>query len=133
MKLELCNGGMGSSSKCDGKGAVGCLLTLTLLLAATSVAIKVGPLYYSYSSFESGVKTEASRAGAHFFDDETIIKDILDLAKRNEIRLARENIKVDRFAGQIHLYITYAVPVDFVLYQRNLNFEIKASSLVGAL
>jgi hypothetical protein len=133
MKSELRHSNMRNFSGCDGRGTAGCLVSLTLLLAATFISIKVAPLYYSYSSFESGVKTEASRAGAHFFDDETIIKDVLDLAKRNEIRITRESIKIDRFAGQIHIFVAYEVPVDFVLYQRNLNFEIKASSLIGAL
>jgi hypothetical protein len=133
MKLHLRNIGSEILSQSDGKGAAGCLLSLALLLAATFVTVKVGPLYYSHSSFESGVKTEASRAGAHFFDDETVIKDVLDLAKRNEIRLARENIKIDRFAGQIRIYISYSVPVDFIFYQRSLNFEVNTSSLIGAL
>ena len=117
----------------DGKGTAGCMISVLLLLVAVFVGIKLIPIYYSNSNFESAVKTEASRAGAHFFDDDTIIKDVLDLAKRNDIRIKRDNIKVERFNGQVHLYITYSVPVDFVFYQRNLIFNVKSSSLIGSL
>jgi hypothetical protein len=118
---------------CDGKGTAGCLLSLVLLFAAIFVGIKVIPIYYSNSNFESAIKTEASRAGAHFFDDETIIKEVLALAKRNEVRIKRDNIKVERLAGQVHISITYSVPVDLIFYQRNITFNIKTSSLLGAL
>jgi hypothetical protein len=133
MKRKLRHGQIESFSGCDGKGIAGCLVSLFVLLVAIFVGIKVIPIYYANSSFESAVKTEASRAGAHFFDDETITKDVLDLAKRNDIRIKRENIKIERFAAQVHMYITYSVPVDFVFYQRNLVFNIKTSSLIGSL
>lgn len=111
----------------------GCLFFLLLLVVAVFVGIVIGPPYYSHYGFETDVKAEASRAGAHFFDDETVIKDILAIAKRNEIRLVRENVKIERFAGQLFLTIRYSVPVDFIVYERSLNFEIKASSYIGRL
>ena len=62
-----------------------------------------------------------------------MIKDLIDLAKRNEIRLTRENISIDRFAGQVHLTIRYSVPVDFILFEHDLSFKIDESSFVGTL
>jgi hypothetical protein len=122
-----------SLSGCEGKGNVGCLLSILLLLVAIFAGAKLIPIYYSNSNFESDVKTEASRAGAHFFDDGTIVKDVLDLAKRNDLRIKRENIKIERFAGQVHLQVTYNVPVDLVIYKRIIIFHIVATSLVGSL
>jgi hypothetical protein len=133
MKRKSQYGNLESFSGCDGKGTAGCLFSLLLLLVAVFVAVKLVPIYYSSSNFESDVKTEASRAGAHFFDDAMIIKDVLDLAKRNDIRVKRDNIKIERFAGQVHLQVTYNVPVDLVIYKRNIIFNIKSSSLVGSL
>ncbi len=117
----------------DGKGLAGCLFFLLLLAITAFVGIIIGPAYYSHYGFETDVKAEASRAGAHFFDDETVLRDIMDLAKRNEIRLNRENVKIERFAGQLYLTVRYNVPVDFIVLQRNLNFEIRASSYIGRL
>lgn len=117
----------------EGKGTTGCLVFLALLGIAVYVGLQIAPPYYSFSGFETDVKTEVSRAGAHFLDDETIIKDVLDLAKRNEIRLTRENIKIERFAGQVLVTVRYSVPEDFVVYRRNATFEVKATSYVGRL
>ncbi len=117
----------------EGKGAIGCILSMVLLGIAVLVGVKVGPPYYSFTSFQTDVKTEVSRAGAHCFDDDRVIKDILDLARRNEIKLTQENIRIERFAEKMFVTINYNVPVDFVVYQRDLDFEIKASSYIGRL
>jgi hypothetical protein len=117
----------------DGKGTSGCILFLLLSVLAGFVAMRVGPDFYAYKSFEGEVKTEVSRAGAHFADDETLLNNLVFLAKKNEIRVARENVKIERFAGQVHVTVRYTVPVDLVFYQREIEYEIKASSYVGRL
>ncbi len=117
----------------EGKGLIGCVIFIVLFAVAIFLAITLGPIYYSNYKFESELKTEASRAGSHFMDDETVMKDVMDLAKRNEIQLAREDIKLERFAGQLHITVHYSVPVDLLITRRNLNFGITASSFVGAL
>jgi hypothetical protein len=117
----------------EGKGVVGCILLIVLLGVAIYLAIVLAPIYYANFSFESNVKTEISRAGAHFLDDETVIKDIMDMARRDEIRLTRQNISVERFAGQIHLKVRYSVPVDFILFEHDLGFKIDVSSFIGTL
>jgi hypothetical protein len=117
----------------EGKGMIGCALLIVVIGVAIYLGIVLAPIYYANFNLESGVKTEISRAGAHFLDNETMVKDVLDLARRNEVRLTRENISVDRFAGQVHLTVHYSVPVDFILFEYNLNFEIKESSFIGTL
>ena len=112
---------------------IGCILLIVLIGVAIYLGIVLAPIYYANFNLESGVKTEISRAGARLLDNETIVKDILDLARREEIQLKKENISVERFAGQVHLTVQYSVPVDFILFKRNLNFEIKESSFVGTL
>ena len=117
----------------QGKGALGCLLSILLLAVGTFVVVQVGPPYFAYKSLEGDVTTEVSRAGAHFFSDETLIQNILDVAKKNETPLKRENIKLTRLAGQVQVLIQYKVPVDLFLFQHVFQFDIKASSFVGAL
>jgi hypothetical protein len=122
-------------SLCDseGKGVLGCMLMIVLLGVAIYLAIVLAPIYYANFNMESEVKTEVSRAGAHFLDDETIVKDILDMARRNEISLKRQDITIERFAGQIHINVHYSVPVNYILFERDLPFRIKASSFIGAI
>jgi hypothetical protein len=117
----------------EGKGLFGCLIFIVLAAVAIFLAIKLGPLYYANYNLESDVRTEVSRAGARSLDDDTIVHDIIDMGRRNEIRLAKQNIKIDRFAGQIHIEVSYAVPVDFVFFEHDVNFQIKASSFMGTL
>jgi hypothetical protein len=117
----------------EGKGLIGCMMALVLFAVAIYLGITLGPIYYSNFNLENGVKTTASRAGAHFFNDEMIIAEVMDLAKRESIRIKKENIDIDRFAGQVHIKVNYSVPVDFLIFERDLNFKIDASSFIGAL
>jgi hypothetical protein len=117
----------------DGKGMIGCLLSIVMLAVAIYLGIILVPIYYSNFNFENDIKTTASRAGAHFMDNDQVIRDILALAKRNEIRITREDIKVERFAGQLHIRVNYSVPVDFIVLEHDLDFKIEASSFIGAL
>ena len=109
------------------------MFLLALLGVAIFLGIKLVPIYYAGSNFESDVKTEASRAGAHSLDNETVTKDILDLAKRHEIPLNKGNIRLDRVVGQLRIAVRYTVPVDLIILQRDLDFKVEVSSFVGRL
>jgi hypothetical protein len=117
----------------QGKGMVGCLIFLVLTGVAIFLAIQVVPIYYANYNMESDIKTEVSRAGAHFLEDETIIGDIRAMAKKNDIPLEKNNIKIQRLAGQIVIDVNYSVLINFVILERDLNFNIRASSFVGSL
>jgi hypothetical protein len=117
----------------EGKGYFGCIASLVLFAIAIYLAIVLGPIYYSNFNLEAEVKTIASRAGAHYFGDDAVIQDVMDMAKRNEIELEKEDIKVERSAGQLHIKVQYSVPVNFLLFERDVNFDIDASSYIGAL
>jgi hypothetical protein len=117
----------------DGKGVVGCLLLIVLAGVAIYLGIVFAPILYADFSLESGVKTEISKAGAHSLDDETIAKDIIDIGRRNEIRLTRQNITIERFAGQVHVRVEYSVRVDFVILERDLTFKTEGSTFIGSL
>jgi hypothetical protein len=120
----------------EGKGFLGCIGAIVVLAAIIFVGIKLGPVYYSNYTFEEGLKTLVSRAGARYTQDEKIVTDILDLAQQNNINLTHENskdnIKIERYAGQIHINVRYFVPVDFLIMRRNLKFEIKLSTFTAA-
>ncbi len=117
----------------EGKGTLGCLVSLLILGAMIIVGTRLGPPYFSYRSLEGDVGTEISRAGSHFFTDETLVQNILDVARKNEVRLKKEDIKVERLAGQVQVSFQYSVPVDLILFEHTFNFKIKASSYIGTL
>lgn len=123
--------GVRSLRNSDGKGIIGCIILLALIGVAIVLAIGLGPLYYSHSRFQSAVKTEVSRAGSQSLNDEAIIEGILALAEKNRIKLARKNIQVERFAGQVHIEVDYSVPVSFIFLTRDVRFQIRESSFIG--
>jgi hypothetical protein len=117
----------------DGKGTVGCLAFVVLVGIAVFVAITAGPPYMAARSFEADVKTEVSRAGARFYPNETLMKEVLQLARKNEVRLREENVKIERYAGQLFIKVKYQVPIDLLFYEYIMKVDIKASSYVGTL
>ena len=117
----------------EGKGTLGCLVSIVLVGILAFLSIQLGPPYFSYKSLEGDVGTEISRAGSRFLSDEVLMQNILDVAKKNEIRLKRENVKIERFAGQVQVFIEYRVPVDLYLFEHIFDFKIKASSYIGTL
>ncbi|MBN2244162.1 MAG: hypothetical protein JW793_15860 [Acidobacteria bacterium] len=128
--------GFNALRESEGKGFLGCMGAIVALAALIFVGIKLGPIYYSNYVFEEELKTVVSRAGARYTPDEKIIIDIIELAQKNGIRITHEsagnNIKVERFAGQIHIRVRYFVPVDFLILRRNLRFQIELSSFTAA-
>jgi hypothetical protein len=118
---------------CGGRGTLGCLFTMILAGAALLAAVQAGPPYIAYSNLKGDVGTEVSRAGAHSYTDEILAQNILDAAKKDEVNLTRENIRVEHSPGKVDVVIDYSVPVNFVFAHHTFEFEIRASSLVGAL
>lgn len=115
----------------DGKGMIGCIIFLVLIGTAIFLAIRLGPIYYSNHNFESDVETVVDLGAAQSLCDSNIVESILGMAKRNKISLEREDIQVDRFAGQVHIKLNYSVPVSYALFNSDINFHIEASSFVG--
>jgi hypothetical protein len=117
----------------QGKGTLGCLISLALIGLVLFIVIRVGPDYYAFKGFETDVKAEASRAGANFLSDEILRKNIMDLARRNEVRILSENVMIERFAGQIFITIKHTIKMDLILYEHDFDMQIKASSYIGRL
>lgn len=122
-------------SDSEGKGFLGCMVAIVLLAAMIFAAVKLGPIYYSNYMFEDELKSITSEAGARFIDNEEITRQILDAARKLNIRItpedAKKDIKIERFAGQIHITVQYFVPVDFLIFQKTFEFQSKNSSFTA--
>ena len=119
----------------EGKGFLGCMAAIVILAAMIFAGIKLGPIYYANYGFEEDLKDLTSRAGARYMDNNTIIEDVLKLAKKNNINLkpkeAKENIKIERTAGLIYINVLYYESVDFLFFQKTLEFKMKLSSFTA--
>ena len=117
----------------EGKGTAGCLLFALLFGVALFVGINVGPHYLAAKSFEADLKTEVSRAGARFWDNETVMNSVYEMAKKNEVRISQENVEISRMGGQLFVRVFYAVPIDLGLTEYVMRVNIKATSFIGTL
>ena len=117
----------------EGKGTLSFLFSLAALIISVFVGIKVIPLYYSASNFETDVKTAVSRAGARFYDDTVLLNDIIELARKDQVVIKPEDVKLQRMAGQIHVTVEWTVPVDFMFFDYTFLFSVQTSSFIGSL
>jgi len=133
MAFGIACGGVLKLRSEEGKGLAGCLSFLLVLVVVGFAAAKIWPEYYACKSLDTDVRTEVSRAGANFLSDETLMKDILNLATRNEVKLTNEQVKIERFAGQINVVVHFTVPIDLFFFNWDMSCDIKATSFVGRL
>jgi hypothetical protein len=123
----------GPAARQEGRGSLGCFFSLALLGVAAFTAYRAGPPYFAHKSLEADLRTEVSRAGAHFYYDTRLMSAVLEAAKRNDVRLTEDNVKIDRFGSQVQVAVEYVVPVDLLVFQHDFNFEIRVQSFVGRL
>ena len=116
----------------EGKGFLGCIAGIVLLAALIFIGIKLGPVYYTNMIFEDDIKTVTSQAGTRYMGDEQITTAIISYARKHNIDLtqknAAKNVKIERYAGQVHITVRYYVPVNFLIFNKTMKFEIEQSS-----
>ena len=112
----------------EGKGSLGCMFSLVLMVIALFLAFKLAPPYIGYYELKGELKQAVSRAAMRPSAEENTVKDLIRTAEKNKVLLKKENIKIRRFAGQLYINIEYTVPVDFIIIKRDFNFKMEESS-----
>ena len=112
----------------EGKGSLGCIFAIVLMVLAVFLAIKLGPPYVNNYEFKNAMQQAVSRAGARSMSEEAVKKDLIELARKSGIVLDEKNIKINRTTSDVQIIVTYTVPVDFIIMKRDINFEVKESS-----
>ncbi|MDR0310958.1 MAG: DUF4845 domain-containing protein [Acidobacteriota bacterium] len=115
----------------EGKGAIGCIIAIVLMVIVIFLGFQLGPVYFNYYEFKSDLKQEVSRVAARAINDEDIVKNLIKIAEKNNIFITKENIKIRRIAGQIAIEVEYQVPVGFIIMTRDLNFKLEGSSFTA--
>jgi hypothetical protein len=121
----------------EGKGFLGCMIAIILIAAMVFAAVKLGPIYYANYMFEEDLKNITSQSGARFRSNDDIIQDIVSTARERKIRITEEDvkkggIKIERYAGQLHITVKYSVPVDFLVFRKSISFESRNSSFTAS-
>jgi len=124
--MDMPNHGFKSGD--EGKGSLGCIFALFLMVVALFLAFKLAPPYMRHYEFKGEFKQAVSRVAARGMDEENILKEMIATAEKNHIVLKSENIQMRRMAGQIVITVEYTIPVDFIFMERELRFKLEESS-----
>ncbi len=108
-----------------GSNNIGCILGMVLLLGVVFVGIKAVPVRISVAELQDYCEREAEQASLPKFTDERIGEALLAKAIEEKLPVKKEDIKVSRDTGQVHIEIKYRVVIDLLVYQYNWDVEHK--------
>ena len=116
----------------EGKGSTGCIFALFLMVIAIFLAFKLGPPYFSHNEFKSDLNQLASRVASNVsISDENVKKNVKAIAQKNGIVLKDGDIRIDKSVNaRIIIEVNYAVPVNFIIMKRDINFHAREEGVV---
>ncbi len=108
-----------------GKGNLGCLFSLLIVVALGYLGYKFVPHYMSHFELKDALNEIAvyRAAGTRGSEKQTIQEEVIAKAKELGIQLKREDIKVRQEEEKVYITVKYTVPVDLPNQVYNLNFE----------
>jgi hypothetical protein len=110
----------------SGKGNLGCLFSLLVLVAIGYLGYKFVPHYVSHYQLKDALneiavyRAAGTKAGS---EKKTIQEEVIAKAKELGIVLKREDIKVRQEEEKVFITVKYTVPVDLPNQVYNLDFE----------
>ena len=110
----------------SGKGNLGCLFSLLILVVLGYLGYKFVPHYMSHFELKDALNEIAvyrvARGGSGS-EKQTIQEEVIAKAKGLGIQLKRDDIKVRQEEEKIYITVKYAVPVDLPTQVYDLRFE----------
>jgi hypothetical protein len=104
-------------------------IIITLILAAVIyVAFKVTPPLINEYQFQDGLQDIARFASVNRDSNDKIRDAILKEAKKDDVPIQAEDLKIEAAGGNIRISGDYSVTADLGVYQWTLNFHPKASN-----
>ena len=106
-----------------GKGAIGCIVFIIVLLAALYAAFQFTRPYIKRSMM--GGKLENLVSWSLQNPDKFVIKSVLNAADDLSIDLDPENIEIERTKGHITISVYWEDYINLPYYHKHLEFEIE--------
>jgi Domain of unknown function (DUF4845) len=110
----------------SGKGNLGCLFSLLILVVLGYLGYKFVPHYMSHFELKDALNEIAvyrvARGGSGS-EKQTIQEEVIAKAKGLGIQLKRDDIKVRQEEEKIYITVKYTVPVDLPNQVYDLEFE----------
>jgi cell division protein FtsL len=106
-----------------GEGRLKAVIYLAILVAAVFIAIKIIPPYVAEYQLKDKITEQARFAVVNRYSEDQIKDSIFRTIQDLDIPAKRDDVKVANTNHGIEISVNYSVPVDFVVYQTELNFS----------
>ena len=106
-----------------GEGKLKAILYTAFLVAAIYVAVKLVPPYVSDYQLKDKMNEQARFAVVNRYSDDKVRDLLFKVIQDLDIPAKREDIKVNPTNHGMEISISYSVPVDFMVYKTDLNFN----------
>jgi hypothetical protein len=106
-----------------GEGRLKGFLYLAFLIIAVFVGIKVVPVYVADYQLKDKMTEQAKFAIVNRYTPDQIRENIFHTIQDLDIPATRDDIKVADTSHGIEISVQYSVPVDFMFYKTDLNFN----------
>jgi hypothetical protein len=108
-----------------GASNLGCILGLALVLVAVVIGVHVVPVRIAVAELQDFCEKEAERASLPRNSDERMADAIFKKAVEERLPVRKEDIKVWRDSGQVHVEVKYRVVLDLLVYKYDWDVEHK--------
>jgi len=114
-----------------GAGHLKAIISTLILASLIYVAFKVAPPMINEYQFQDGLQDIARFASVNRDSNEKIRDAILKEAKKDDVPIQAEDLKIEGGGGNIRISADYSVTADLGVYQWKLNFHpaVKNDSL----
>jgi hypothetical protein len=114
---------LGNARAQRGEGRLRAVIYFGILVAAVFIAIKVIPPYVAEYQLKDKMTEQARFAVVNRYGEDQIKDSIFRTIQDLDIPAKRDDIKVANTNHGIEISVNYSVPVDFLVYQTELNFS----------
>ena len=105
-----------------GEGKLKAIVYTAILVIAVFAAFKTVPVYVAEYQLKDKMSEQARFAVVNRYTEDQVRDNIYKVIQDLDIPAKRDDIKVIPTNHGIELSVSYSVPVDFIVYQTELNF-----------
>ena len=99
-----------------------------ILAAFIYVAAMTLPVLINEYQFQDSLQDIARFASVNRRSNEQVKQAVIDEAKKEDLPVDPDDVKVEGSAGNIHINVDYSVTIDLKVYQWTLNFHPAANN-----
>lgn len=111
-----------------GSTTIKTLLALAVVAAIIVAVVKIVPVYVNVYAFEDAMRQQAKFAGVERKNEAVVRDELYKKAQELNLPITREQIAISKRMGGINIKVSYTVPIDLIVFQRDFNFDYEADT-----